>query len=161
MELLRLRDEEKAISYDTKMIAEENQVLRDIMLAHGISPPERQLRPISPMATVTVIGDKGKGQRLHVSGLIDSGLCPEVFPAGFEISEDNTKEPLDLTGLSISPIAGSSSVSDSQLEPLQDYFGAPAQPLGLVPEINPLNQNTKSHPAGLDATQVGVDFVLL
>jgi len=131
------------------------------MLAHGIPPPERQLRSISPMATVSVIGNPGKGQRLHVSGLSDSVHCPEIFPAGFGLPEANTNTALDFTGLSISATPESSGFSDDLLESPQDRSRAATQLLDLSAEVNPRNQHAKSHPYGLDATQVGVDFVLL
>lgn len=136
------------------MISEENQILRDIMLAHGITPPERQPQAISPMAIVSVIGSPGHGQRLHVSVPDHSVLCPEIFPIGFGLPGDGETTAFDLSDLSVSPVAGSSGV-------LQNQVAAPTQHLDLVPGIDPRNQDAACHPYGLDATQVGVDFVLL
>lgn len=45
---------------------EENEILRDIMLANGIPLPERIRRKNAYTASVSVSGEPGKGQRLVV-----------------------------------------------------------------------------------------------
>ncbi|PGH00095.1 hypothetical protein GX51_05993 [Blastomyces parvus] len=168
-ELSRLRDESSSIQTETYQVAEENSILRDIMLAHGIalpgtsiphSRPEDQWLYNNPMATVSVIGSPGFGQRLEVS--FGDASIERVFPPGFGIPDT---PPEGRPQLSIVDHAKRGMVPKDGALPQPSL--SPSPPAGFngsdrVASTSPYSQplQTPSHPYGLDSTQVGVDFVL-
>ncbi|KKZ64657.1 hypothetical protein EMCG_09420 [[Emmonsia] crescens] len=168
-ELLRLRDESSSTQSETYQVAEENSILRDIMIAHGIPLPGTAPRPEdqwlydNPMATVSVIGSPGFGQRLHVS-ISDAPVQPaEVFPPGFGVPDSPTAEQpvisvVDRTKhfMVSQDNHNHNNISQPYLSPPADFNGSDRLGSGLSPQ--PIHGF--SHPYGLDATQVGVDFVL-
>ncbi|KAM5454732.1 hypothetical protein MaudCBS49596_002029 [Microsporum audouinii] len=156
-ELLRLRDERESVSSDTNRLTSENSLLREIMIAHGIPLP--QTKPRDRLATVTVVGEPGFGQRLQVS--LDKGpdKIPPVYPEGFGVT---------LTQKVLHKAAEFfiSSPTTNQIgadEPRPEDFNSELQ-------IRPKNgsgvqgyyqqQVIQPHPYHFDSTQVAVDFVL-
>ncbi|KAK2755132.1 hypothetical protein FQN54_006661 [Arachnomyces sp. PD_36] len=61
----RLQEEEMSITHGSLQAKEENEILRDIMIAHGIPLPEKYQRKNTGTARVSVSG-QGKKQRLVV-----------------------------------------------------------------------------------------------
>ncbi|EEQ30937.1 conserved hypothetical protein [Microsporum canis CBS 113480] len=133
-------------------------LLREIMIAHGIPLP--QTKPRDRLATVTVVGEPGFGQRLQVS--LDEGpdKIPPVYPEGFGVT---------LTQKVLHKAAEFfiSSPTTNQIgadEPRPEDFNSELQ-------IRPKNgsgvqgyyqqQVIQPHPYHFDSTQVAVDFVLL
>ncbi|WEW61668.1 hypothetical protein PRK78_007160 [Emydomyces testavorans] len=139
-EFRTLRNEEDSIVMETQKIVDENKMLREIMLANGISfpgrtpPPKTQSRPPT---VVRVVGDPGSEQRLEVSvdGVSDT---PRIFLPG----SVQKIAPLEETVSSVPPKVNSHSTSGANYCNHTDLASSP------------------QHPLGLDTTQVGVDFVL-
>ncbi|PGH17664.1 hypothetical protein AJ79_01026 [Helicocarpus griseus UAMH5409] len=159
-ELLRLRDEATSVQIETYQVAEENSILRDIMLAHGIPFPLKgasmgaadQWLFSNPMATVSVVGSPGFGQRLQVSVSDVPGQLADVFPPGFGVPDSPTAEhPIISIVSNAKGIPPPQESAQPNITPPRDLNGA-----GLLPH----SAEKLSHPYGLDATQVGVDFVL-
>ncbi|OJD10653.1 hypothetical protein AJ78_08391, partial [Emergomyces pasteurianus Ep9510] len=165
-ELLRLRDESSATQSETYQVAEENNILRDIMLAHGIplpgttaAPrPEDQWLRDHPMATVSVIGSRGFGQRLQVS-VGDSPVQPaQIFPPGFGIPDGPTPEQPIISVVDYSKHVRFSGNNGRPYQPPAADFNGPGRLDASNITAQPIQGS--GHPYGLDATQVGVDFVL-
>ncbi|KAG5294738.1 hypothetical protein I7I48_11392 [Histoplasma ohiense] len=151
-QLHRLRDESSSLQSETHQVAEENTILRDIVQEHGLPLPSTSINPSSedrqpyskPMATVSVIGSRGFGQRLQVS-LGDSPMEP-VFPVGFGIPD---KPPADKPVLSVINYEKRGGLPSPRESTQLASQGLSQQPIP-----------GSGHPYGLDTTQVGVDFVL-
>ncbi|KLJ12397.1 hypothetical protein EMPG_12558 [Blastomyces silverae] len=137
------------------------------MLAHGIAlpgtgiahrRPEDQWLYDNPMATISVIGSPGFGQRLEVS--LSDVPVERVFPPGFGIPE---RPPEGKTDLSVIDLAKRGMVPNDGAQP-QPSLSPPAGFNGsdrpASARLSPQPLPTPSHPYGLDSTQVGVDFVL-
>ncbi|KAK2853339.1 hypothetical protein FQN49_005172 [Arthroderma sp. PD_2] len=157
-ELLRLRDERESVSSDTNRLASENNILREIMLAHGILMP--QAKPRDRLATVTVVGEPGFGQRLQVS--LDDGpdKIPPVYPEGFGLKLKHRVFNKATRFFMSSPFANEFALdeprpeefnSELQIRPKNDLDTQGAQTHG----------SPQPHPYHFDSTQVAVDFVLL
>ncbi|EGE80672.1 hypothetical protein RJZ56_003141 [Blastomyces dermatitidis] len=166
-ELSRLRDESSSIQTETYQVAEENSILRDIMLAHGIalpgtgishSRPQDQWLYNNPMATVSVIGSPGFGQRLEVS--LGGAPVERVFPPGFGIPESPPEGKSQLSVVDHSKrgmVPKDGAQPQPSLSPPAGFNGSDRLASTRLPS-QPLQ--TPRHPYGLDSTQVGVDFVL-
>ncbi|ODH53039.1 hypothetical protein GX48_00909 [Paracoccidioides brasiliensis] len=151
-ELLRLRDETTSVQTETYQVVEENSILRDIMLDHGIPLPglEKLWMSHNPMATVSVIGSPGYGQRLQVSMNDDPAHPLAVFPRGFGVPDGpDGIHPI------VSVVVDRTSPTPPEI--IQQYLSPPAE---FNPRTSPQPTQVLTHPYGLDATQVGVDFVL-
>lgn len=135
----------------------ENKILREIMLANGISFPGKSKSPsmksISPTSSIRVIGNPGSEQRLQVS--VAGGYdAPHIFPPNSFVDPQNAASPWHSPG---------------SVASVNDYRATNGVPLNSQTRgfaNNPCyhSGSTRSlirHPFGLDATQVGVDFVLL
>lgn len=140
------------------------------MIAHGIPLPGTAPRPEdqwlydNPMATVSVIGSPGFGQRLHVS-ISDAPVQPaEVFPPGFGVPDSPTAEQPVISVVDRTKHFMVSQDNHNHNNISQPYLSPPADFNGsdrLGSSLSPQPIHGFSHPYGLDATQVGVDFVLL
>ncbi|PGH11288.1 hypothetical protein AJ80_07187 [Polytolypa hystricis UAMH7299] len=154
-ELLRLRDESSNISLETQEFREENEILKDIMTAYGISAPDNKSSGSpDPTATVSVIGSPGFGQRLSIC-LPGTPICgQQVFPPGFGIPDNDMIAAWGIKQVSeqSSPENGNTMPGDTPLDP-----NSPTHPPPCCHEVN---KSSNSHPHGLDAPQVGIDFVL-
>ncbi|KAF3483205.1 uncharacterized protein GIQ15_02529 [Arthroderma uncinatum] len=157
-ELLRLRDERESVSNDTNRLTSENSILREIMLAHGILMP--QTRPRDRLATVTVVGEPGFGQRLQVSIGDGPEKIPPVYPEGFGVTLTRKVFNKAARFFSSSAPANEFSIDD---EPRPEEFNSELQ---IRPKNDPNGQESQQyvppqpHPYHFDATQVAVDFVL-
>ena len=131
----------------TQKVADENKALREIMIAHGIPLPETKQpqqqelpQPMQPEKTdqppvvVSVVGEPGPQQCLQVSVNGGPANVPRIFPEELEASKAQNGPP-------ISP-----NTNGSQATTNGTSQSSPEPP--------------RKHPLGLDATQVGVDFVL-
>ncbi|EGD97673.1 hypothetical protein TESG_05074 [Trichophyton tonsurans CBS 112818] len=156
-ELLRLRHERESVSSDINRFTSENNLLREIMRAHGIQMPLK--KPRDRLAKVTVVGEPGFGQRLQVS--LDEGedKIPNFYPEGFGVSF--TQKVLHKAAdLFTSPQIEDQIAPD---EPRPEHFNADLQ---IRPKDDPGGWGyeppvaVQSHPYHFDSTQVAVDFVL-
>ena len=122
-----------SITHGSLEAREENEILRDIMIAHGIPLPEQYQPKTSAMTSVSVVGRPGEGQRLTVQ-------MPSAQPQGPPLRSLNRAHGPEKLQIS----------SERQGNAFFSPHSTSTQ--GLSP------QNT--HPHGLDSTQVGIDFVL-
>ncbi|KAK2739796.1 hypothetical protein FQN55_009117 [Onygenales sp. PD_40] len=157
-ELLRLRDESVSIQCESCEIAEENEILRDIMLAHGIPLPANGTPWFSPMATVSVLGNPGFGQRLHVSTIDAPPELDEVFPPGFGVPSTDPDHDVIATFNNPTKLWVPSSHLPPYMPDTPDT--GPMEFPHFDSDASTECGHRPPHPYGLDATQVGVDFVL-
>ncbi|EAS27792.3 uncharacterized protein CIMG_08996 [Coccidioides immitis RS] len=155
-EFRTLRDEEDSITMETQKIVDENKILRDIMLANGIPFPGKAQAPSAqtrPPTIVRVIGNPGDEQRLQVS--VDGALDkPRIFPPD-PIDLDSRKMPTpDQTPCCLQPAITNDSPNAASQSPPNHTVGPNHCNHAVLPT------SSQGHPLGLDATQVGVDFVL-
>lgn len=129
------------------------------MVSYGITPPGEEVpykdqQHHSRLAKFTVLGKPLFGQRLQVSFDDERDQIPHVYPPGFGVPRNNLVAEKGCTAKTCSKNHSSADWSAVD-EPSQ-----PSQPAGQ--QDNPAPWTLKwSHPYGFDATQVGVDFVLL
>jgi hypothetical protein len=119
-----------SIAHGSLETKEENEILRDIMIAHGLPLPEKYQQKNTAVANVSVLGELGD-QRLVVR-MPDSGAQWPYF--------DNSSQARGLEKTSLSPRSQDNSFSGY-------HSMSPGSPQNI-------------HPQGLGSTQVGVDFVL-
>ncbi|KAI1941398.1 hypothetical protein LOZ66_001914 [Ophidiomyces ophidiicola] len=145
LEFRTLRDEEHSITMETKDIANENKMLREIMLAHDIPFPSKT-PPGRPPTVVKVIGDPGAEQRLEVS--VDGAInVQRLFPPPPSPSSKQFIPSMASNTHHHAPKGASQAAQDGIVLNRYSQEGSPTTP-------------PNKHPLGLDATQVGVDFIL-
>ncbi|KAI1915959.1 hypothetical protein LOZ61_001299 [Ophidiomyces ophidiicola] len=146
LEFRTLRDEEHSIIMETQDIANENKMLREIMLAHDIPFPDKT-PPGRPPTVVKVIGDPGAEQRLEVS--VDGAInIQRLFPPPPSPSSKQFMPSMASNTHHHAPKGASQTAQDEIVLNRYSQDGSPTTP-------------PNKHPLGLDATQVGVDFILL
>ena len=156
-EVLRLRDEEAAVAQESKAVQDENAMLKEILTRNGIPIPSRT-STFNPLATVSVLDQVDGLQRLQVT----------------------MPEPMDFSQTTFDPVAPPfpSSMSTSSPESMSTAVPMPhPSPRDMsshVPSLSPISGIVStsqgdsptaqyeyiSHPSGLDAPQIGIDFVL-
>jgi hypothetical protein len=170
---------QRATAIDEKRVVDaENAMLRGLLEQHGISIPT-DAAGFGPAAQVSFLDTDGGQQRLQVT-------MPEVSPdflADFDASQSSA--PLDSTSpdsIDVDPPAQLNSNHASSSHPPGHPFPPstfptmlPAQSVQILPPSSEETQLTRKslpplpsgtshqqlpHPAGLDAAQIGIDFVL-
>jgi hypothetical protein len=163
-EVLRLRDEEAAIAQNSKDMREELDILRDLLVKHGIPVPTAKLAAINSNATVSVFElPSGGGQSLHVDMPSPNFFAQQAdytsLLSGTGFSGSDTTPTLEKQQPRLQ-----SRESINLLKPPQANIHQES-PEKALPALPPQAPNPAPRPVahvqrGLDTAQIGIDFVL-
>ena len=163
-EVLRLRDEEAAILQESKSVQEENEVLKELLSRHGLPLPNIQTRA---SATVSVFDNPSGAHQLRVDM-----PGPDFYShqQGSHVSPQTLSMSTSSPDTTIAPDQGQMhpeyTYPQSEIPPSATYR-SPASDRSekkALPSLPPVDQpprpNFVKHPHGLDAPEIGIDFVL-
>lgn len=169
-QVLQLLNQQSIAADEKRAVEKENAMLRGKLEHYGLSVPS-QAGGFGPAATISMLDAPGGRQRLQVT-------MPETSP-DYLAAFDASQSPLPRE--SASPEASAVEVqfhSDGvpSIPPPVFHTNLPADSVEIHPALTPqastsgkglppvavlsVPRQPGSHPNGLDATQVGIDFVL-
>lgn len=162
-EVLRLREDEAAIVQESKNVQEENKILKEIMTRYGIELPDTRMHT---NATVSVYGSSTGALQMRVdmpgADLYKQHGEIQVSPNSNSMSNASPSTTVAPAQMHMHPEfeqSQSEGLSLTQRSATSDRSHTTAFP-GLSHSDNSQEPDLALQSGGLDAPEIGIDFVL-